>query len=167
MVVKVTLDTNCFFDYFEREPVHIQDLISQQARGEIEIAMTTRVMVDTLDKWKGQGTSPIWTKIQSFPILETIGSALRLDMSRFDSGDFLISDSDIKIIDGLRHIMVTAQIEDVDHLFAHIAAKRDIFVTSDSHFLDHREELKNRFGATVLKPEAAVRNIRANFRAAD
>jgi hypothetical protein len=159
MVLKVTLDTNCFFDYFEREPRHVQALIDLQAQGRIEIAMTTRVMADTLNRWKGRGTSPIWTKIQSFPILETLGSAFRLDMSRLDSEDYLTSDADAKIIDRLREIMIDAQVEDVDHLFGHIMAKSDIFVTSDSHFLNHDEELKNEFEAVVLKPEDAVERI--------
>jgi len=149
MVLKVTLDTNCFFDYFEREPCHVQALINLQAQGRIEIAMTTRVMADTHNKWKGRGTSPIWTKIQSFPILETVGSAFRLDMSRLDSEDYLTSDADAKMIDRLREIMIDAQVEDVDHLFGHIMAKRDIFVTSDSHFQNHQEELKNEFEAVV------------------
>lgn len=159
MVLKVTLDTNCFFDYFEREPGHVQALIDLQAQGRIEIAMTTRVMADTLNKWKGRGTSPIWTKIQSFPILETVGSAFRLDMSRLDSEDYLTSDANAKMIDRLREIMIDAQVEDVDHLFGHIMGKRDIFATSDSHFLNHQEELKNEFEAVVLKPEDAVERI--------
>ena len=159
MALKVTLDTNCFFDYFDRAPAHIQDLVNLQAQGHVEIAMTTRVMADTVDKWKGQGTSPVWTKIQSFPELKTVGSAFRLDMSRVDSGDYLSSDSDSKMMEKLRGIMVHAQVEDIDHLFGHIMAKRDIFVTSDSHFLNHQEELKNEFGTVVLKPEDAVQRI--------
>lgn len=160
MSIKVTLDTNCFFDYFERTPTYIQELVELQEQGQVEIAMTTRVMVDTLDKWKEQGHSPIWTKIQSFPKLTTIGSAFRLDMSRMDAEDYLISDSDDELLEKLRVIMTKAQIEDVDHLFGHIMARRDIFITSDWHFLNHREELKKHFQVLILKPEEAVQKIR-------
>jgi hypothetical protein len=160
MAVKVTLDTNCFFDYSERKPDRIQDLINLQTQGDIEIAMTTRVMADTLDKWKGGDTSPIWKKIQLFPIFETVGSAFRLGISRLDSGDYLSSDSDSKAIDDLQKIMLNAQAEDVDHIFGHINAKRDLFVTSDSHFLNHKEDLKDKFGVNVLKPEEAIQVIR-------
>ena len=159
MALKITLDTNCFFDFFEREPNHIQALIDFQAQGHIEIAMTTRVMADTHDKWKGLGTSPIWTRIQSFPILKTIGSAFRIGMSRLGSEDYLTSDPNTKIIDRLQEIMLDAQVEDIDHLFGHIMAKGDSFVTSDSHFLNHQGELKKEFGAIVLKPEDAVQRI--------
>lgn len=159
MALKVTLDTNCFFDYFGRAPAHIQGLVDLQAQGHVEIAMTTRVMADTVDKWKGHGTSPIWTKIQSFPDLKTIGSAFRLDMSRLDSEDYLTFNSDSKVMEKLRGIMADAQVEDIDHLFGHIMAERDIFVTSDSHFLNHQEELKREFEAVVLKPEDAVQRI--------
>ena len=160
MSIKVTLDTNCFFDYFERTPTYIQELVELQAQGQVEIAMTTRVMVDTVDKWKGQGHSPIWSKIQSFPKLASIGSAFRLDMSRLDTEDYLISDSDAKLLAKLRVVMTEAQIEDIDHLFGHIMARRDIFITSDPHFLNHREDLKNNFGALIFRPEEAVQEIR-------
>jgi hypothetical protein len=160
MSITVTLDTNCFFDYFERTPTYIQELVALQAQGQVEIAMTTRVMVDTADKWKGQGHIPIWTKIQSFPSLATIGSAFRLDMSRMDAEDYLISDSDDELLEKLRVIMTKAQIEDIDHLFGHIMARRDIFITSDPHFLKHKEDLMNNFGALILRPEEAVQEIR-------
>lgn len=159
MAIKVTLDTNCFFDYFERDPTHMQAVIDPQAQGHIEIAMTTRVEADTVDKWKGQGTSPIWMKIQSFPIMEIVGSAFRLGTSRLDKEDFLTSVLDGKKIERLQEIMRGAQVADIDHIYGHIAAKRDIFITSDTHFLDHRKELKNEFGVTVATPEKALQLI--------
>ena len=56
-----------------------------------------------------------------------------------------------------------AQTEDVDHIFGHIRGRRDIFVTSDSHFLSHHEELRDRFAVLVLKPEDAVKEIERKF----
>lgn len=161
--MKVTLDTNCFFDYFERDPQHITRLIDHASLGHIELAMTTRVMADTLDKWKNPGVSPIWTKIQTFPLLKTIGTGFRLNYSCLNSGDFLISDEDVKDEARLRKIMPEAQLADIDHLFGHIAGKRDLFITSDPHFLDHAEELKGEFEVVVLKPENALQEIEKIF----
>lgn len=164
MAIKVTLDTNCFFEYFERDPTYIQDLLNLQAQGHIEIAMTTRVMADTLNKWKGPGTSPIWTKIRSFPIVETIGSAFEVGLTYLDSGDYLIDDSDEKIINRLQDIMLGAQAEDVGHLFAHMRAERDIFVTSDfNHFLSHKEQLKKEFRVEILNLKDAIQRLQEMF----
>jgi hypothetical protein len=116
-------------------------------------------MADTLDKWKGQGVSPIWNKIQDFPIVEVVGTAFRLDVSRLDSGDYLLPDEDVDLLHRLQGVIVDAQVEDLDHLFGHMTANRDIFVTNDHHFLDHQERLKQEFGAVVLNPSDAVQYI--------
>jgi len=50
MPISVTLDTNCFFDYFERDPKYIKELIELSEDGLIDIYMTTRVIADTHDK---------------------------------------------------------------------------------------------------------------------
>jgi len=159
MPLKITLDTNCFFDYLERNPNYIEQLLNQAETGDIELAMTTRVMSDTRDRWRGKGESPIWSRIKSLPSIETIGTAFRLGMSSLGSWDFLVSEDDAKMIDDLCELMKGAQSEDIDHIFAHIVGKRDIFVTSDPHFLEHREEFLHRFSALVCNPEDAVAEI--------
>ena len=117
-------------------------------------------MTDTYDKWKGPDASPIWQEIQTFPELKIIGSAFRVGMTRLGIGDYIVSDSDVKMNERIGEIMQGAQIEDVDHIFAHIKDNRDIFVTSDNHFLKHQEELRNEFGAIVLEPQDAIQEIR-------
>lgn len=163
MPLKITLDTNCFFEYFDRTPKYIKELVNHAEKGDIELAMTTRVASDTRDKWYSKGESPIWNKIQSFPLIETIGTAFRLNESYIGSEDFIISEDRSKMIDDLSKIMKGAQTEDIDHIFGHIIGKRDIFVTSDSHFLNHHEELLNKFGVLVLKPEDTVKQIKRKF----
>jgi hypothetical protein len=158
MIVKITFDTNCFFDYFRRDATLIQELIDLQEMGVVEIAMTTRVMADTFDKV--EGVSSIWKSIQSFPSLEVVGTVFRLDVSRLDSGDYLASDTDVSTLERLRGILIDAQLEDVDHLFGHLKAKRDIFVTSDHHFLDHQERLKKEFNVLVFNPKDALIRIK-------
>jgi len=163
MPLKITLDTNCFFDYFERTSEYIKELVNHAEKGDIELAMTTRVISDTRDKGYGKDESHIWNKIQSFPLIETIGTAFRLNESYIGSEDFIISEDRSKMIDDLSKIMKGAQTEDIDHIFGHIIGKRDIFVTSDSHFLNHHEELLNKFGVLVLKPEDTVKQIKIKF----
>lgn len=163
MRLKVTLDTNCFYDYYERDPKYVKRLIHHAEKGNVELAMTTRVGSDTHDRWRGEGGSPIWTKIQSFPLIRTVGTAFRLDVSYLDSADFLVSEEDAKLISDLGEVMKEAQIEDIDHIFGHIVDKRDLFVTSDPHFLNHRKELLTRFGTLVLRPEDAVERIERMF----
>ena len=163
MPLKITLDTNCFFEYFERDPKYIKKLIHHAEKGNIELAMTTRVLSDTQDKWHGKEESPIWNRIQSLPLIATIGTAFRLNVSYIGSEDFLISEDDSKMINDLSEIMKGAQTEDIDHIFGHIIGQRDIFVTSDPHFLNHHEELLNKFGVLVLKPEGAVKQIERKF----
>jgi hypothetical protein len=83
-----------------------------------------------------------------------------LNISRLDSGDYLVSEEDGIILNGLKNILVNAQIEDVDHLFGHIKALRDIFVTSDAHFLDHKETLLKEYKVKVLCPYDTIQRIK-------
>lgn len=162
-IVKITFDTNCFFDYFERDPALIKEIISFQEQGLVEIAMTTRVMADTLGKSNVQGVSSIWEKIQDFPLVEVVGTAFRLDMSLLDGRDYLVSKDHIDFMNKLHAIIIDAQIEDLDHLFGHIMAGRDIFITSDPHFLKHQDQLKKEFNVVVLNPKDAVEFIKNTF----
>ena len=159
MTIQVTLDTNCFFDYFERDPKHIEKLINFTEDEYIEIAITTRVMADTLDRSKVPGISQIWQQIQSLHQLETIGTVFRLNSSRSDSGDYQVSDEDVQTIHQLETLMPGAQKEDIDHLFGHINAGRDIFISSDPHFLNNKEKLNNEFGVVILDPENSLIEI--------
>jgi hypothetical protein len=163
MPLKITLDTNCFFDYFDRTSKYIEQLIRHAEKGTIELAMTTRVRSDTHDKSHGKGETSIWNKIQSFPLIETIGTAFRLGESYIGSEDFIISEDHSKMIGDLSEIMAEAQTQDIDHILGHMIGKRDIFVTSDSHFLDHHEELLSKLRVLVLKPEDAVKQIERRF----
>jgi hypothetical protein len=163
IAMKITLDTNCFFEYFERDPALISEIIIFQEQGFIEIAMTTRVMSDTLDKWKGQSISPTWERIQGFPLVEVVGTVFRLDMTHLNSEDYLVTDEQEDLLNNLHAIISEAQIEDLDHLFGHIIAERDIFVTNDHHFLDHQEQLKQEFNVVVLNPKDAVQLMRNSF----
>lgn len=125
--------------------------------GKIDIVKTIRVMNDTLDKWKGDGDSPIWKQIQGLPSIQTIGSGFRLDCSRLNSPDTLLSKEQIELAKKIKQVMNDAQTEDRDHLPAHIISKREIFITGDKHFLDNAMQIERQLGAIVMKPQNAVK----------
>jgi hypothetical protein len=149
------------FDYFDRDPIHIEALLGFTIDGDVELAITTRVMSDTKDKWSKP--SPIWVKIQSIPVLKTIGTGIRWNTSRWDSGDSFLSEEGVRVINRIREIMSDAQLNDIDHLLGHVMGERDIFVTSDHHFLDHKEQLSREIGVTILRPEDAVTAIKESL----
>ena len=60
----------------------------------------------------------------------------------------------------LQQIMEGAGINDVDHIWGHMSARRDWFVTGDKkHILKHKEALKREFGVIVMAPEEAVTKV--------
>ncbi len=52
------------------------------------------------------------------------------------------------------------RISDVDYLFAHLLAGRDVFVTSDRAILCHRRRLEQDFGLRVMEPRECYAFLR-------
>ncbi|MFA5271022.1 MAG: hypothetical protein WC412_01615 [Candidatus Omnitrophota bacterium] len=149
MVYKITLDTNCFFEYFERNPENIEKLITFQNEGKIEIGITTRVQADTFGK---RQDSPIWQQIKSFHCV-TVGSVGRWDVSYWDSGDVFGGEEESKLQELIQSCIGknAKKINDVDHLIGHIINKRDIFVTNDEDdFIKHRDCLQQKCNVRIL-----------------
>lgn len=48
---------------------------------------------------------------------------------------------------------------DVLHLEGHISSGRDVFVTSDTDFLKHKDVIHQRFGATIMTAEELERSL--------
>lgn len=165
-MMTVTLDTNSFFDYFERGKTQVlDDLLRSAEKGCVDIAKTTRVQLDTFDRARAQGRdSKIWQEISEFPNLKTIGTAFRLDVSRLDSEDYLVDENYQMREEEITKLLLSKRPKgkkgnltaDVDHLLGHIGAERDYFVTSDPDFLNARGELKNGFSVNILTPEEVV-----------
>jgi hypothetical protein len=171
MNLKVTLDTNCFFSYFRvgRAPndpnaKYMDALVQWGLDGKIDLAMTTRVRADTVEQ---TGKSGIWKRICDLPVVETIGAPFRFSDANKDSGsrfpevgfagDVLVDAND-DTENRLKKIMAGADQNDIDHLWGHTIGKRDIFVTSDPHFLDHVDALRE-LGPVVMDPASAVVKI--------
>ena len=162
MTIKVTFDTNCFFDYFERDARIIQKLMDLRDEGLIEIAATSRVVADTCDSWSKREVSPIWDKIRTFPELKIVGTVARCGVTRCGNGDFAASKWHIELHNKIQLILTKASSADIDHLLGHIANGRNIFITRDMHFLKHKEQLRKELNAVVFTPEDAVANILVN-----
>ena len=151
---RITLDTNCLYDYFERNSEYLEKLIEFQKEGRIEIAITTRVKVDTYGK---NQNSLIWKKIQNFPCI-TVPTYGRYDCSDFDQDYF--ADEAANERQTLIQSCIGSTIKkliDVDHLLGHIINKRDIFVTSDKDdFIKHRDCLQSKFNIKILTPKECI-----------
>ena len=157
-MIKLTLDTNCLFDYFERQSGLIQNIIELQNMGRVEIAITTRVKADT---YGVRQDSPIWQKIQGFPCI-TIPALGRYGVSYYDE-DFYASEEDVELNDLIFSCIGKniKNVKDVDHLIGHIRSSRDIFVTSDSDdFIKHRKCLEEKCAVKILTPEECLEHVR-------
>lgn len=154
--MKVTFDTTCFFDYFERNKIYIEKIEKFSVEGIVDIVKTTRVMNDTHFRAKEKGgESKIWNQIQSFPA-KTIGTVGRWNHSVWNSGDVWGDDEHTDLGQKIKKCIPSAGIEDVDHLIGHVINKRDIFITNDKHFLEKKEELKNVIGVQIMSPKEFI-----------
>jgi hypothetical protein len=159
-MVKITLDTNCLFDYFERNSEDIKELLKFQEASSIEIAITTRVTADTFGH---KNNSDIWEKIQTFPCI-TIPTIGRFNVSYWDE-DFFAGGEDVKLQNLIQECIGNniKKLEDVDHLIGHIKSKRDIFVTSDrGDFIKNRECLQEKCSVRIFTPKECVEYLKTN-----
>jgi predicted nucleic acid-binding protein len=167
-MLKITLDTTCLFDYFERgKRIVMEQLICFYKKKYVEIAITTRVKADTYGVDKN---SKIWREIKHWieeNKVKVLRSPLRLGFS-YLGNDRLADDIDLCLEKELRKIIGDniKNLKDVDHLLVHIKDKRDIFVTSDKDFLNKREIIKNKFKTNILKPEECISFLRQHFKIA-
>jgi len=176
-MIKLTLDTNCIInllDYKSNSAISVDELaeiIRYGLEGDVNIAITTRVDNDVSQDKDKNRKGEILKRISMFP---TIGTIVRLDISRFDSGDVLVGEEHKALEDELKKIIFPGlkrddlhysnKINDIDHLIGHKINQRDIFVTDDQQILKKAETLKSSAGIKVMDPKKALEyiNLRAN-----
>lgn len=151
-MIKLTLDTNCFFDYFNRNSKYLQRIIEFEKVKKVELAMTTRVSSDTIDKMEN---SEIWHRIQTLSVIK-IGTGGKYGISKYGGGDFYVGEEYIELEKKIEEIMGNNNQIDIDHLMGHICNKRDIFVTRDKHFLKKKVTLQKLCGVKILEPKDCV-----------
>ncbi len=176
-MIKLTLDTNCIInllDYKSNSAISVDELaeiMRYGLEGDVNIAITTRVDSDiNKDKDKNR-KGEMLKRISMFP---TIGTIVRLDISRLDSGDVLASEKYKVLGNELKKIIFPGlkkndphysnKINDIDHLISHKINQRDIFVTDDKQILKKAEALKSSAGIKVMDPKKTLEyiNLRAN-----
>ena len=171
-IVSITLDTNCIINLFDYRSTtatsidSLERLFRAALSRKVELAITTRVREDLENDADEQRKLALLRTCRLFPV---IGSAFRLDVSRWDAGDFLVSGEDSIMVDRLQQLLFpnsspkqahfTNKINDLDHLFAHAKAQRTVFVTDDKAILRKSAILKETFAIVVQSPIDLVASL--------
>ncbi len=174
-MLKITLDTNCIINILDSNTgsatsvEQIAEIIKYGLDGDVNIAITTRVENDLKKDKDSERKNDLLKRIYMFPV---IGTVIRFDVSKFNSGDVLVGDGHVKLEDELKRIIFpnlskednhySNKINDIDHLVGHIINKRDIFITDDSDILKKAETLKSSLGLLVMNPSQTVEYININ-----
>ena len=157
-MLKVTIDTNVLINEETRRLVaQIKQLAEQ---GLIDIAVTTRVVAD---KDQDQDEARKAKHLKDFVRYPKVGTPMRLDFSRLDSGDFWAGDEHVQVSQQIEKVLfgeISADDKrahnkraDVDHLVGHYFAKRDVFITQDVRGIwRKRNILREQLGIVVEKP---------------
>ena len=158
-MITITLDTNCINNNANSA---LDQIFELKIKGNIEIFVTDRVFYEILT---GKEDINVLPKSQQIPALKRLLKAKKLGeiksgfrfLSHLNKFPMLFSDEELKkSISDIMFPNSTIDERDVDHLYAHIKANNDYFITKNSaHYINggRKEKLKNNFGITVLEPE--------------
>jgi len=153
--MKVTLDTNILQERWlgQANAAIVQRLLALSDAGVLDLAVSTRIDADIPYR-------PLSDRIAELPDLgvRTIGSTLRLGMSRLGSGDVLVGDTvaaaEERILSALeRRRGREPELPDFDHVFAHYFNDRDVFLTWDKALLAAAGLFRDELGVDLTKPE--------------
>lgn len=167
--LKITLDTNCIINLFDasaRTPTSVEplnELVRLALSGQLDIAVTTRAEVDLRRDRNEQRRTDMLRFLDLMPV---VGTALRWDMSKWDSGDVWGSESDLQVAAELQRLLSPGlqatdkrfanRVCDIDHLLGHLLNKRKVFVTDDRGILNKRAALRATFGLVVVSPRECL-----------
>lgn len=162
-----TLDTNAVIAYWNKESSGpaVEKIIQYAEEGRINLAVVTRAVAD-LDHDKNVAHKQ--RQLQRLKRFQRVGTILRFDTpgSTFDGPDFFVNE---KSFDKLKNILFPGlnrnhkkymnNLYDVDHLYGHIQAGRNIFVTSEKNFLNKKEKMREIYGIKICTPEESLEQI--------
>jgi len=157
-MLKVTIDTNVIID--EKKYRLLTQIKQLAGQGLIDIAVTTRVVADKdQDEIKTRKAK----HLKEFDHYPKVGTLVRLNFSRLDSGDFLAGEEDVQISRQIEKVLfgkISAndkrahnKMADVDHLGGHYFTKRDVFITQDDRMWKKRNVLREQLGIVIEKPQ--------------
>ncbi|MCY3886088.1 MAG: hypothetical protein OXG19_00020 [Chloroflexi bacterium] len=155
-----TLDTSVMQEFWrdQNRAEAVRQLLCISGRGEIDLVVTTRISADV-------PRPPLAERINELPDLgvETIGSSFRVGVSRVGGKDMIVGPRAEELASFIEEQAQKLGLgkrrpdwRDADHLYGHMVARRDVFLTWDRGILDLAEALHERFGLTVMQPEAFV-----------
>lgn len=170
MQLRLTLDTNALiyaFDSGHDSPVQLEEIESlfrHTFHGSVNLAITSAVIRD-LDRDTNQDRrKQLLFAAAKFP---AIGAPFRAGLSKLGSDDMIVDEADRLVLDRIQQIVFPAgidpdlasgpnKINDVDHLFAHLRERREIFVTMDRAILSRADLLDAELGLRVMTPRQAL-----------
>ena len=171
---RVTLDTNCVINLFDRQSTsassvsELSTLIQYGLSGKITIAITTRVETDLLKDQDQTRRAEMLRTLGIFPVIGTVG---RWDISKWDSGDAFADEALNRQRDDIQGIVFPGlqtadkrygnKRNDVDHLLGHLLNRQDIFVTDDKDILRHSERLQRGPRIVVMSPRQIIEHLDA------
>jgi len=164
-MLKVTIDTNVIIN---EETHELLAQIKQLAeKGLIDIDVTTRVVAD---KDQDPNEARKAEHLKEFDCYLKVGTIFRLDVSRLDSGDFLVGDEHVQVSQQIEKVLFGKismddkrahnKIADVDHLVGHYFAKRDVFITQDNRIWKKRNILRDHLGIVIETPQQFLSRFR-------
>lgn len=183
-----TLDTGCIIAAVQQQK-HAKDVerLTEAAReGKVTLWLTAAFAADqTRASSQNLRANAVWLATQ--PILQGTPGPFRLDYSRLDGPDVLVSDEQAAVIEAIEDIVLPAEyrvgqlrtdderfmdkwsrrVNDVQHLAAHHMAGHDAFVTGDhDDIVKRRDELWERARILVHTPVEAVDAVDSQSRVA-
>lgn len=172
----ITIDSNCVVGLFDQGSAtatsvdELRNLMRYALSGVIRIAVTTKVEVDFA---RDQNDERRRAMLEQMAMLPVIAATFRLDESQLDEPDVILGSHEQGLWDEIQRIVFPGlnensgkranKIADVDHLFGHKLAARDVFVTDDRDILRRYLELRDGPGIIVMSPEQCLRYVDAHF----
>lgn len=181
---RFTLDTGCVIAAVQQQDYakDVERLTETARQGKVMLWLTAAFAADqTRASSHNLRANAVWLAGQ--PILQGSPGPFRLDYSRLDGMDVLVSDEQAAIIETIEDIVLPAgyrvgrlrtdderfmdkwsrRINDVQHLAAHHMAGHDAFVTSDQDdIVKRRDQLWERLKIRVYTADEAVEAVDAD-----
>ena len=153
----VTLDTNVLQEHWKEQDKAetVERLLHLNQSGRVDLAVTTRIDSDI-------PRAPLADRIAELPQVgvHRIGTAFRIGVSRIGGEDVLVG-PEMEALDSIlqehaeRNGTNKRQPDwrDEDHLYGHMVAGRDVFLTWDGGILRLAAALREQLELIVMQPE--------------
>ena len=157
LTLTVTLDTNVLQEHWRDQDKAgtVERLLDLNQSGRVDLAVTTRIDADIPH-------APLADRIDELPEIgvDRIRTAFRIGVSPIGGEDVIVG-PEMEALDAIlrehaeRHGTDKRRPDwrDADHLYGHMVAGRDVFLTWDGGILRLAAELRERLRIRVMRPE--------------